>query len=289
MCPNHSIYISPSTWEYEEETDNLLWKDQSDLQLLSEIKVVKRESRMDHDNSEDALTWNVFRFLEKNKKIHGFLQKEIRIPADDRIKDVIYWSYSHCDKGLWRMLKKGRDEFETKPSKGSEPDIIILCNKSLIIIEAKLGASNKTSFNTKKEKAQSQVKEKYVSAGDGWWGKVFCSNFETLTKNNGVRKYELSRFWLIGSWIASQLNLNFYLINLTLSNKEKDIENIFKKHIKEDDLKLFKRITWEQIYNYISKEKLSAGDKNTKTITDYFKNKTLGYKNKKIKKAFQIN
>jgi len=36
-------------------------------------KKVKKESRMARDNSEDAVSWNVFRFLERNNLIEGFL------------------------------------------------------------------------------------------------------------------------------------------------------------------------------------------------------------------------
>jgi len=64
-CLKHNIYISPSTFEYQSELDNLLWKNKADLDLFKRIKKVKRESRIARDNSEDAVTWNVFRFLEK--------------------------------------------------------------------------------------------------------------------------------------------------------------------------------------------------------------------------------
>ena len=67
-CPTHDIYISPSTFEYKSELDNLHWKDENDLILFNNIKNVKRESRVARDNSEDAVTWNVFRFLVR----HGF-------------------------------------------------------------------------------------------------------------------------------------------------------------------------------------------------------------------------
>ena len=62
-CPRHGIYISPSTFEYGSEHDNILWKDPEDLALLQSVRVAKRESRMARDNSEDALSWNVFRFF----------------------------------------------------------------------------------------------------------------------------------------------------------------------------------------------------------------------------------
>lgn len=65
FCPKHGIYISPSTFEYYTFTDNLLWKDETDFDLLRRIVPVKRESRIARDNSEDALTWNVFRFSKR--------------------------------------------------------------------------------------------------------------------------------------------------------------------------------------------------------------------------------
>jgi hypothetical protein len=59
-CPEHKIYISPSTFEYDLEIDNLLWKNETDVSLLEAVKRVKRESRISLDNSEDAISWNVF-------------------------------------------------------------------------------------------------------------------------------------------------------------------------------------------------------------------------------------
>lgn len=276
-CPVHNIYISPSTFEYQTELDNILWKDKTDLDLFKKIKTVKRESRIARDNSEDAVSWNVFRFLEKNNLIGAFLQKVIGLYGDSA--EVIYWSYSQSQQNLWDMLKRGRKEFELIPSKGSEPDIIILCRKALVIIEAKFCADNKTN------PSKLYVEDKYVSGGEGWWKKVFHSDFKTVAIED--KKYELSRFWLIGSWIANQLNLDFYLINLTLSDQEKDIEQIFKRHIIEDKSRVFKRITWEQIFEYISNSGFS--EHNKETMIRYFKNKTIGYDNNgNLQRAFSI-
>lgn len=75
------------------------------------------------------------------------------------------------------------------------------------------------------------------------------SDFETVAINDG--KYELLRFWLLGSWMAKQQGLKFVLINLVSSEKEKDIESKFKRHIKEDTDRTFLRLTWESIYGFI--------------------------------------
>ena len=76
------------------------------------------------------------------------------------------------------------------------------------------------------------VKEKYVNGGCGWYQNVFKSDFETVAISD--RKYELLRFWLLGSWIAQNQRLRFILVNLVPAEREKDIETQFKKHIKED-------------------------------------------------------
>jgi hypothetical protein len=276
-CPVHNIYISPSTFEYQSELDNLLWKDKVDLDLFEKIKLVKRESRIARERSEDAVSWNVFRFLEKQNLICDFLQKVAGISEDNA--EVIYWSYSQSQHGTWFMLNEGRKEFELRPSKGSEPDIIILGKKTLVIIEAKFLDSNKSQV------PPPRVEHTYISRGGGWWKQVFHSGFKTIAVEN--RKYELSRFWLIGSWIAKQLNLDFYLVNLTLSGRDGDIEQIFKEHINESSTRMFKRITWEEIYQYVLSTNLPEKDKDT--MKKYFENKTRGYDgNGNLLRAFSI-
>jgi len=95
------------------------------------------------------------------------------------------------------------------------------------------------------------------------------------------------RFWLVGTWIATRLDLDFHLVNLVLSECEQDIEIVFKKHIRENQRRKFVRITWEDIYKYISNSNVSGEEK--EAITRYFKNKTIGYDgNGKLQRAFSI-
>jgi hypothetical protein len=275
-CPKHSILISPSTFKYPSKQDNLLWKKRLDLELLEKIRAVKRESRMTWDNSEDAVSWNVFRFLEKNGLIEGFLG--LITGTVLKSSEVMYWSYSQREKTIWSELNKARKEFGEEIKRSSEPDIIVKTHNVLFFIEAKLTAGNKTVpsdvSNTKK----------YETGGDNWFSEVFSSYYKTIAVDE--KKYELLRFWLLGTWIAKQQNLDFYLINLVLSEREVDIESIFKKNINENQRRKFLRITWETIYQYISKRSL-ARDKDI--MIRYFKNKTIGYnKDGRLQKAFSI-
>ncbi len=279
-CPVHKIYISPSTFEYQSELDNLLWKDKDDLNLLEKIKKMKRESRIARDNSEDAVTWNVFRFLERNNLIENTLSSVLNITL--KSSEVIYWSYSQTEETIWSELNKARKEFEINPKKGSEPDIIIKNNDVLIFIEAKLTANNNTTCKSN----NLEVQKKYESGGKNWFSKVFKSNYKTIAIDK--KKYELLRFWLLGTWISKELKLKFYLLNLVRENYEKKIERDFKNFIKVNKKHVFKRITWEDIYRQIKKSGFADENEDKKEELKYFENKVLGYRNGKLQRAFLI-
>ena len=63
LCPIHRIHIHPTTYVYQDMLDNIIWQDEPDIWLFTSIAKRKRDQRFGHENSEDALTWNVFRGL----------------------------------------------------------------------------------------------------------------------------------------------------------------------------------------------------------------------------------
>jgi hypothetical protein len=273
-CPKHGIVISPSTFEYPSELDNLLWKDTEDLELLHRIMKKKRESRMARDNSEDAVSWNVFRFLEKNNLVEGFLDSITR--TSPKSSDVIYWSYNQREGSDWSLLNRARREFGERVSRGSEPDIIIKTDDALFFIEAKLTAGNMTV------PSNPDYSKKYETGAKSWFSSVFASDYKTVAITE--KKYELLRFWLLGTWMAEQMEAEFYLINLVLEKRESDIESIFGDHIKENQRRRFLRKTWESIYEYVLK---SSASRDRKEIVRYFRNKTLGYNGSgRLQRAF---
>jgi hypothetical protein len=275
-CPKHKIVISPSTFEYPSEFDNLLWKDTEDLELLHRIMKKKRESRMARDNSEDAVSWNVFRFLEKNILVEGFLDSMTN--TSPKGSDIIYWSYNQGEDSDWSFLNRARKEFGERISRGSEPDIIITTNNALYFIEAKLTAGNKTT------PSNPIYSKKYETGGDNWFSVVFESDYKTIAISE--KKYELMRFWLLGTWMAKQMGVDFYLINLVLSRREVDIESVFGNHIKENQQRRFLRVTWESIYEYLVN---SSPIRNKEELINYFCNKTIGYSaNGRLLKAFSV-
>ncbi|KAF0146935.1 MAG: hypothetical protein FD143_3165 [Ignavibacteria bacterium] len=87
--------------------------------------------------------------------------------------------------------------------------------------------------------------------------------------------------------MAHKIGLRFSLVSLVLGHRESEIEEVFDKMIVEDEEKQFVRISWEDIYQFIVTNKIDS--KEYFLITDYYKNKCLGYNsNQSLIKAFAI-
>jgi hypothetical protein len=262
--------------------ENLLWTDNSDIDRFKKIKEVKRESRIARENSEDAVTWNVFRFLGKNNLLPGFLTNLTGQKYNNA--ELILWSYSPKQNDTWNLLNRARSEFGEQINRGSEPDIIVLTDKALFFIEAKVLAGNDTSGTGETLERHLNEPKKYISGGNNWYSHVFRSDYHTVITD---QKYELLRFWLLGTWLASQMNMPFYLINLVMQYRETEIEQEFGKHIYQNDNRIFRRILWENIYEYVVNTGIS--NKDTEILKQYFQNKALGYNSdRELIKAFNF-
>ena len=102
FCPEHRIYIGSTTFEYEDEADNLLWSSSTDRSLLLDIRRVKRESRIARERSEDAVSWNVFRGLEHTGQLSPWLTSVIGSAQSN--PDVHYWSFDQTVMKIWPPL-----------------------------------------------------------------------------------------------------------------------------------------------------------------------------------------
>jgi len=275
-CDKHEIFISPSTFEYDSPKSNILW----DYDCLT-ANTSKRESRIRRDNSEDAVTWNVFRYLERQDLLLPYLSDLVK---DSKIHltqaKAIYWSHDRDTNQPWKWLMDARKTFELVPAKGSEPDLIVLTDKILFIIETKMMAKNNTQPSNPKSM------EKYVNGGNRWWKTAFVDGADYDQIAVHEKKYELMRFWLLGTWMAKQLNVDFRLINLLRGQdeEEKDIEDRFRKFLPIQSQANFRRVTWENIYKFIQGQPQQSLEKDT--IQRYFKEKTVGYRDGTLQKAF---
>jgi hypothetical protein len=278
FCGDHQIYISPSTFEHENESANILW----DYGFLEEHMGSKRESRIARDNSEDAVTWNVFRYLERQGLLSSFLSEFSGMQLKGA--QSFYWSHDLKAGKPWEPLWEARKVFEGNPYRGSEPDLIVLADKILFFIEAKVTASNKT------KPSRSNHPKQYVSGANGWWNHAFVPSADYIQIAEKEQKYELMRFWLLGTWMAKQLERDFMLINLVREMAEVDIESRFRKWLPGGMADNFRRLSWERISRFIASNSKPGSEK--RQSISYFENKTVGYRKAgdawKIQKAFSI-
>jgi hypothetical protein len=267
QCSQHGIYVSPTTFEYPNERDNMLWKDEDDLALWSQIRrpEFKRESRVARERSEDAVTWNVVRFLERQQLVGEWL----RVAINERVADpkVIYWSYCQTTKNAWQPLLDTCPMFGETTPRRSEPDVILDSPTLLVFVEAKLGSSN----------AKGNSKPKKYEDGCEWWFKqVFQPNSTFQSVAGDSEMYQLMRLWLIGSRIAHQQGKRFVLVNLVRGDAEAAIERLFGVQCMQTEQRRFVRATWEQIYEQVVMPLPASESK--ELMCFYFRNKTLGYK-----------
>ena len=222
------------------------------------------------------------RFLEKQNLLPEFLSQ---LSKKEIIKaELILWSYSKKEAIMspkvnsgWSLLNKARCEFGEIVSRGSEPDVIILTDKVLYFIEAKLTANNET------KPSDLNNRKKYETGGSKLFQQIFKSDYDTIAIME--KRYELMRFWLMGSWMANQLGLDFEFYSLVMNSRDIQLETEFGNHIIGTKERKFSRMTWEQIYIFIQN---TAGSKEKQVMTDYFINKTIGYKSNQLVKAFDI-
>lgn len=269
LCPEHRIYISPSTFEYDNELDNLLWRDGDDVALLDGIKRVKRESRLARDNSEDAVTWNVFRFLERTNSLAQEMSAMTGLAVQN--PTISYWSYSSAAGGTNTMLLRARDEFGERADRGSEPDVIIEGDGIIVWIEAKLGSANETVPSTPSDT------KKYLTGGDSWFTEAFVDDFNAIAVT--AKRYELMRLWLLGTWAAARAGKAFALVNLV---RKAAVEENFRRHVRDVRNATFVVANWEQVYDSLRGSPSPDAEK----VRIYTREKGGGYVGGKLVPAF---
>ena len=279
VCPEHGICISPTTWKYACEADNLLWTSPADRALLTAIEDTKRESRIAFDNSEDAVSFNVFRFLELRPELLDAVLAEM---GEEPVHNprLIYWSHDQATKELWEPLERARKEFGEQPKSGSEPDLIIATGETLFFIEAKVTSTNKLAA------PKSGDTKQYLTGGDSLFARAFTVDWTTASAN----RYELMRFWLLGSWLAADLGLKFRLVSLLPMRLIQQLpDEHFGDYIVQSPARSFGVYAWEYIWRTVMRGSPATNPPRTR-LEHYFLNKTVGYDHRhRLQLAFRVH
>jgi hypothetical protein len=277
-CPVHGIVISPGTFEYPAESDNLLWQDLADTALLRKIKFARRETwRLGRDDSEDALTWNVFRYLDRTSLLVEMLSSMHGGPL--KKPQVFYWGVDPHTKSAWADLALMRQVFGERANAGSEPDLVVSTEEALFFIEMKL-----TDDHEHLAPASLVAEDGYTRGANSWYRSVFRASYDRVAVQH--KKYELMRLWLLGSRLATLKGRAFYLATVGPEALARQVGAAFGPLIVEDESRAFLSIAWEQVYEFILNCGRPASE--TQRLLAYLENKTIGYQDGRLVKAFAI-
>lgn len=225
-CPTHHVAVHSTrggfTYVYDEPWRNLLWTGADDQARLDAILRGKRESRMGHEHSEDAITWNVFRFFER----HACLSPAIRTicPCPDGEPLSVFWTtHNGC---LWDSYRLCSDQIPEKAIARSESDLIFVWeNKLVVVVEAKFRSPNRSDSDPKKRKDELRKSRPYITHASHY-----------LNQKNAKRAvcdgwYELLRNWVLGMELKDTLSCEeFVLVNLL----RKRHENEYRENPRQD-------------------------------------------------------
>jgi hypothetical protein len=265
QCAEHAIYISAGTHEHADYTANLLLADSENVQLLQRLFGQKREStRLGRERSEDALTFNVFRGIERA----GELDAAMSVVAGCAVRgsSASYWALDSVTGRAHALLSEARTTFHEVPDRGTEPDILIESDDTVFLIEAKLASSNSTKPTHLRSVAS------YERAASGWFASVFSTGGETVAVQEKL--YQLMRLWLLGTWMADRAGKKFVLVSLCGARAGENSGERFGKHLVQTDSRRFVCSTWEQLRELCRSK---SGEPSLVTLVEYLDHKTLGY------------
>lgn len=307
FCPEHGIRIHKNTFVYYNglSKDDLITATKRNLFFYPDYYVSnffgkgnKMESgRLCYENSEDAVSYNVFTALLSDmsalKKLVGFIANECRILNKEEIRDDVnlyLWGnnidltsgksepYPHLQE-IRERLEKDIRQFKT------EPDIMLIVPKKLVIcIEAKFGSKNpiaidKTEAEGEKPKRMDRLIERYYDKNDliksydifDFATKPTLVFYEQLFRNI-IFAASMAHLEKAEKWYVVNLR-NEHLMNLKRGGPEsmpvmRSVRSILKPEYK----KRFLHLTWEDIY-----ERAVKDNPNLYNISWYLKNKSLSY------------
>jgi hypothetical protein len=252
VCPDHGIRChSSGTYSYADLGRNLI----IDADMFSKRVIghpFKYEtSRFNQENSEDAVTWNVFRSLQRA----GCLQDVANeVTGLDLLEEpqLFLWGLALSGDTFepWKLLIDARRRFESdlpvrRPL--TEPDIALYSpGKYLILIEAKLTSSNPVYTDGPRKSSSSLTKSELL---DIYWDDELMLLDRKRAQAVDRVHYQFWRNLVFAEWMACQKGNETpaYLGSLTRRGYETESCREFGELLGSSASSRFAHISWEQI------------------------------------------
>ncbi|TDA66927.1 MAG: hypothetical protein D9V47_11435 [Clostridia bacterium] len=215
-------------------------------------------SRMGRERDEDSLTWNVFRYLERNgllDKLGDLLKRNNpALPGLGFSEKVVYWSVDLERMATWESLQKARNQIG-EGTKGSEPDIVVVFQGAVVLIEVKFDSASVTP-------APSPIPSYYRDERG-----VFKKDLQSTAGVNSIG-YELMRFFLLGEALKEQLRKPLAVISLTQDSLDADLARRVNEAVHLDVARCYARLTWGEVYKFIDASMTRISPRNGKASID---------------------
>jgi hypothetical protein len=283
VCPDHGIRVhGGGTYTYEDYRRNLV-VDADYFENHIRRNPFKYEChRFGQERSEDAVSWNVFRSLQRAGCLHlvAKLITGIENPSEPRL---FLWGLELQADGAepWDLLLYARDRFErdlpvSRPK--TEPDIaLFLPGEYLCLIEAKFTSINGVYERDRKTKLFDLTIDQLV--------KIYQDKSLKILKHDeaGIRDtihYQLWRNMIFAEWMAmgDGPKTRAYHASLVRQGFEGDVCEEFVTLLNSDFQDRFEQITWEQIYAIATRHRPALNH-----LCRYFESKT-----ERLERAFKI-
>ena len=194
------------------------------------------------------------------KFFNSVIPKYLNLRCDaGKLEDTVYWSMSSSTYEAWEPLLQARKLLGEPVAHGSEPDIILVFDSQVVLIEAK--------FMSPAVVRTDSVPAYYMENSEH---PVFNDTIKATTDCIG---YELFRYFLLGEQLAKLLNRPYIVVSLTRSVGESGLEDRITPSLRSEQ-HCFRHITWDQVGKF-AREHMDSVE--CAILSRYLSEKTAGY------------
>ncbi len=264
--PPIQLRTSP-TYIYQNPLDNVLQA--SDRALIQEIRSKKMKkydvTRLGNENSEDMLSWNVFRSLQQVHNLKLAL-KAITGLIIDQEPDLFFWTVRIKDNVAkrWDRLFELRQELEYALSPQTEPDIVLhVPGEFWVFIEAKFRSEN-PGFK------DDNHRDDWLKRNYPW--SIIDREAVREAKHKQVPQQILRNIAFAHAMCEGQEKAMVVGLGQEMDPRSADIEERVAPFLAPHCPVTFKRATWEAIFRVLPAENANPV---LRRLRGYMVNKTL--------------
>lgn len=254
-CPDHGIYCHYSrygaTYSYRDVRRNIIASPDLFAQRIVGHPFKYESHRLGSENSEDALSWNVFRSLQEAGLLAGVVKL---MTGEDHPQepDLYLWGIRVSDDSFkpWDLLIAARERFESNlPVKRplTEPDIALhLPGKYLVLIEAKFTSPNPFYERGPRKDAQSLTLDELLEIY--WDSSLRILDLAEASSADHLH-YQLWRNMVFAEWMArvDGATTNAYHVNLLRVQHVEPTAPKFLGLIRPSAIQHFQQVAWEPL------------------------------------------